>query len=240
MRNHMTIKIVSLFLITAVLMSGIVFAAPEQQTEENVQEQVIKTYGEESDTSIRFDFVNGTGKDITFLRVFVNDSAGRDVERNKAIQQALIDQGILKDAADGIVGPKTEAAIREFREKHGLFAEPKIDQELLDLLQIGDGNVLEENEVFKAEEEVVVYYEDPADEVLQDLEYTAVFRLEDDDVTEYVLHTLPEAETSIRILLDGTIPYVEYMAPDSGLLVSTLDSEVSFRQPTPQDFMVYE
>lgn len=240
MRIHTTIKIFSLFLTAAVLMSGIVFASPEQQTEETVQEQVVKTYGEESETSIRFDLVNGTGKDITFLRIFVNDSAGRDVERNKAIQQALIDQGILKDIADGIVGPKTKAAILEFREKNGLSAEPKIDQELLDLLKISDGNVLGEKEVFKAEEEAVVYYEEPTDEVLPDQEIAVVFRLEDDDVTEYMLHTLPKEETSIRILLDRTIPYVEYAAPDSGLLVSTLDSEVSYRQPTPQDFMVYD
>jgi hypothetical protein len=47
-------------------------------------------------------------------------SRGQDV---KDLQQFLIDEGILDDVADGVAGPKTEAAIKAFQKREGLGAD---------------------------------------------------------------------------------------------------------------------
>ena len=41
-------------------------------------------------------------------------------EALKRVQQQLISLGILNDKADGIYGPKTEAALKAFQKSHGL------------------------------------------------------------------------------------------------------------------------
>ena len=48
-----------------------------------------------------------------------NGSRGDDV---REVQEMLISQGYLNDDADGIFGPKTEAAVRAFQQEKGLDA----------------------------------------------------------------------------------------------------------------------
>lgn len=44
----------------------------------------------------------------------------------KGIQTALKDLGFYQGAIDGRIGPKTQAAIREFQQKNGLVADGKV------------------------------------------------------------------------------------------------------------------
>jgi peptidoglycan hydrolase-like protein with peptidoglycan-binding domain len=50
-------------------------------------------------------------------------------EQVKAIQQALKDQGHDPGEIDGIMGPKTEAALRDYQQKQGLKATGHLDAE---------------------------------------------------------------------------------------------------------------
>lgn len=240
-------RIVILALMAALLTAGCVYAAPEQATEPPAEEtaSVEKTYGTESETAIKFVFVNDTGKDIAFLNIRPYSVSEQDTEMIRALQTALIKEGILDDVADGEAGPKTRAAIIEFREKNDLSAEPRIDEELLTLLGVDDGNVLENKEVMKADEQITVYYEADAEaaaegEEREEQDLLVAFRLADDTITEYILHFLPDHETSIHILMDGSIPYVQYQAEGSDEVVSTLEDETFLRRPTPQDFLTYD
>jgi peptidoglycan hydrolase-like protein with peptidoglycan-binding domain len=53
----------------------------------------------------------------------VQDSAqGADREQVKAVQQALKDKGHDPGEVDGAMGPKTEAALRDYQQKEGLKA----------------------------------------------------------------------------------------------------------------------
>ncbi|PYN05043.1 MAG: peptidoglycan-binding protein, partial [Candidatus Rokuibacteriota bacterium] len=47
----------------------------------------------------------------------------------KAIQQALKDQGHDPGDIDGIMGPKTQAALRDYQEKQGLKSTGRLDAE---------------------------------------------------------------------------------------------------------------
>jgi len=238
------------------------YASPEQMTEQPVEQNTeqaaeqtaeqaepgVKTYGKESETTDRFEFVNDTGSDIAYLNIRPYSITEQDTVMIRNLQTALIKEGFLDDVADGEVGPLTRAAITACREKNGLSVEPRIDEELLTLLGVDDGNILESNEVLKAGEQIIVYYEESADETqaaenesMDDQEnYLVAFRLADDAVTEYILHDLPPYETCIHISLDGSIPYAEFQAEGSEEMVSTLQDETSLRRPTPQDFLTYD
>jgi peptidoglycan hydrolase-like protein with peptidoglycan-binding domain len=50
-------------------------------------------------------------------------------EQVKAIQQALKDQGHDPGDIDGIMGPKTQAALRDYQQKQGLKATGRLDAE---------------------------------------------------------------------------------------------------------------
>jgi len=50
-------------------------------------------------------------------------------EQVKAIQQALKDQGHDPGEIDGIMGPKTQAALRDYQQKQGLKATGRLDSE---------------------------------------------------------------------------------------------------------------
>lgn len=52
----------------------------------------------------------------------------------KAIQERLIALTYLKDRADGVFGPKTESAVKDFQLANGLKETGEIDQETYDLL----------------------------------------------------------------------------------------------------------
>ena len=50
-----------------------------------------------------------------------------NTERVKAVQQALKDQGHDPGAIDGVMGPKTEAALRDYQQKQGLKVTGRLD-----------------------------------------------------------------------------------------------------------------
>jgi len=54
-----------------------------------------------------------------------------DREQVKAVQQALKDKGHDPGAVDGEMGPKTEAALREYQQKEGLTATGTADAETM-------------------------------------------------------------------------------------------------------------
>jgi peptidoglycan hydrolase-like protein with peptidoglycan-binding domain len=57
--------------------------------------------------------------------------AGAKGEQVKAAQQALKDKGHDPGAIDGMMGPKTQAAVRDFQSKEGLKASGRLDAETL-------------------------------------------------------------------------------------------------------------
>jgi hypothetical protein len=62
----------------------------------------------------------------------VQDSAqGADREQVKAVQQALKDKGHDPGEVDGAMGPKTEAALRDYQKKEGLKATGTADAETM-------------------------------------------------------------------------------------------------------------
>jgi peptidoglycan hydrolase-like protein with peptidoglycan-binding domain len=52
-------------------------------------------------------------------------------EQVKAVQQALKDKGHDPGAVDGKMGPKTQAALRDFQSKEGLKASGRLDSETM-------------------------------------------------------------------------------------------------------------
>ena len=215
--------------VSGMLTGGCAFAAEAPEAQE-VQE--IRTFGEENASSAKFEFVNGTDTDITWLHISVNDGRDQAEESVRIMQEALIEQGYLDDVVDGNIGPKTQAAMILFRAEHGLSEEAVMDEDMLDLLNAG--NILGSEDVIEPGVTAVVFFEDSGGET-QDQgnvfmvykEYIATFRLAGDD-TEYILHTLPVDETTITIRMENGIPYVEYRVPGTDQVISTLENEKTF------------
>ena len=162
----------------------------------------------------------------------------------------MIDQGYLDDVADGSFGPKTKAAVKDFRVKNGLSEEETADEEMLKLLfgdEYDDGNVLAEGETIKADESFILFYQDEqeedteeaANDLAMNVTYMAEFKLAGDEDAEYVLHTIPTDETSISILVEDEIAYVEYKSGDEENLISTLENEKAAAQPVAQSYNNY-
>jgi peptidoglycan hydrolase-like protein with peptidoglycan-binding domain len=57
--------------------------------------------------------------------------SGSKGEQVKAAQQALKDKGHDPGTIDGVVGPKTQAALRDFQSKEGLKATGRLDSETM-------------------------------------------------------------------------------------------------------------
>jgi len=56
-------------------------------------------------------------------------AAGGNAEQVKAVQQALKDKGHDPGEVDGKMGPKTQAALRDYQQKEGLKATGRVDGE---------------------------------------------------------------------------------------------------------------
>ena len=56
-------------------------------------------------------------------------AAGGNAEQVKAVQQALKDKGHDPGEVDGKMGPKTQAALRDYQQKEGLKATGRLDSE---------------------------------------------------------------------------------------------------------------
>lgn len=67
-------------------------------------------------------------------------AAGQDKETIKKVQQKLTEQGHDAGQADGVMGPKTQQALKEFQQKNQLQATGKIDQETLAELGVESGS----------------------------------------------------------------------------------------------------
>jgi peptidoglycan hydrolase-like protein with peptidoglycan-binding domain len=63
-------------------------------------------------------------------------AAGGNREQVKAAQQALKDKGHDPGAVDGKMGPKTQAALRDFQSKEGLKASGRLDAETMSKLGV--------------------------------------------------------------------------------------------------------
>lgn len=55
-------------------------------------------------------------------------------DRTRAAQQALKDKGFDPGPIDGIDGPKTEAAVREYQEKNNLAVDGRLNAQVMDSL----------------------------------------------------------------------------------------------------------
>lgn len=57
-------------------------------------------------------------------------------EQVKAVQQALKDKGHDPGEIDGVMGPKTQAAVKDFQSKEGLTASGQLDAETMSKLGV--------------------------------------------------------------------------------------------------------
>jgi peptidoglycan hydrolase-like protein with peptidoglycan-binding domain len=60
--------------------------------------------------------------------------AAQGSDRTRAAQQALKDKGFDPGPIDGIDGPKTDAAVREYQEKNNLVVDGRLNDQVLDSL----------------------------------------------------------------------------------------------------------
>jgi peptidoglycan hydrolase-like protein with peptidoglycan-binding domain len=58
-------------------------------------------------------------------------SGGASKEQVKAVQEALKEKGVDPGPADGVMGPKTRQALREYQKKEGLKASGTLDSETM-------------------------------------------------------------------------------------------------------------
>jgi pentapeptide MXKDX repeat protein len=63
-------------------------------------------------------------------------AAGGDREQMKAVQQALKDKGHDPGAVDGVMGPKTRAALKDFQKKEGMKDTGRLDRDTLSKLGV--------------------------------------------------------------------------------------------------------
>jgi len=220
---------------TAALMMMSIPAFAQEPEEAAKEETTAETTAAEEKTAekneVVLSFVNNTGKDIAY--VAISEKSQDDLEKAliTAAQEALIEQGVLDDVADGLLGPKTKAAILEFREKNNLPAVEELDDEMMALLvkDYDDGNLLEE--VIKDGDTFQVTYKPEEKEDQEDaVTFIAVIRFDGEDEQEVVLHELSTDMNEMTIGLSDEIGYVEYTDAE-GTSVSTLETEEALLAP---------
>lgn len=92
--------------------------------EDSSMEKVTEAPAESPETeSVTEEAADGTKKPVEITKELV-----------RMLQEKLNDEGYDCGEPDGLIGPKTRAAIRKFREDHGLSVSEEIDRELLDTL----------------------------------------------------------------------------------------------------------
>lgn len=70
-----------------------------------------------------------------FATPWPTDDRGLSRAERKEVQQRLIDLGHNIGSADGMIGPRTQAAIRAFQSKLGISGDPRAGGRLLDALR---------------------------------------------------------------------------------------------------------
>jgi peptidoglycan hydrolase-like protein with peptidoglycan-binding domain len=58
----------------------------------------------------------------------------------RKVQQNLRQAGLYKGRVDGVWGPRTEAAVRDYQQQHNLNASGQLDQQTLDAMNLGTNN----------------------------------------------------------------------------------------------------
>ncbi len=62
-----------------------------------------------------------------------------DASTVREVQQALQGKGFDVGPIDGVIGPRTQAALREFQQQHGLKGSGRLDRETLSQLNVRTG-----------------------------------------------------------------------------------------------------
>lgn len=89
-----------------------------------------KTDTKSSETTKSSDMKSsGSMKSSTAGGAHSGASMSGNTEQVKAVQQALKDQGHDPGAIDGVMGPKTQAALRDYQGKQGLKVTGRLDAE---------------------------------------------------------------------------------------------------------------
>jgi pentapeptide MXKDX repeat protein len=110
--------------------SGAPSASPATSPTDSTKSDTSTSGSMKSDTMKSDTMKSDTMKSDTMKSDRMTRSGG-DREHVKAIQQALKDKGHDPGAIDGVMGPKTSSALRDFQKKEGLTATGQIDQETL-------------------------------------------------------------------------------------------------------------
>lgn len=58
----------------------------------------------------------------------------------RKVQQNLSQAGLYKARVDGVWGPQTEAAVRDYQQQHNINATGELDQQTLDAMNLGTNN----------------------------------------------------------------------------------------------------
>ena len=75
-------------------------------------------------------------QDMTANSQTGEDAASSSADTIRSAQQALNDKGYKAGAVDGIMGPRTAAAVKSFQQAQGLQQSGKLDQQTLGALGV--------------------------------------------------------------------------------------------------------
>ena len=63
----------------------------------------------------------------------------------RKVQQNLKQAGLYKARVDGVWGPQTEAAVRDYQQQHNMNASGQLDEQTLDAMNLGTNNTNQSN-----------------------------------------------------------------------------------------------
>ncbi len=63
--------------------------------------------------------------------IHIEEASETRVNLNKAVQKALLDKGYDVGGIDGLIGPKTTAALKIYQKDHNLVADGRLDLDTL-------------------------------------------------------------------------------------------------------------
>ena len=114
----------------ALLMAGTIMTAPALA-------QTTSPSGAESKDKAKSDTMKSdTSKTEGGAAKAGGRAAGGAKEQVRAVQQALKDKGHDPGQVDGVMGPKTQAALRDFQSKEGIKASGRLDSETMSKLGV--------------------------------------------------------------------------------------------------------
>jgi peptidoglycan hydrolase-like protein with peptidoglycan-binding domain len=81
----------------------------------------------------KYGAASGQQEEVSGQQVSASDLSSEQI---RELQEALKDKGADPGPVDGIVGPKTKQAIRDFQEEQGIASTGQLDQESLEALDL--------------------------------------------------------------------------------------------------------